>query len=141
MKSVQFRSGCPVSSLLDLIGDKWTMLVIRDIALFDKHTFNEFLQSEEAIATNILSDRLNKLCDERILERGRHNESKAKIYYKLTKRGIDLVPLLLEMAIWSDRHLPIDKKAKAFVKSVKENKPEVLKKIQAKLSALHQALK
>ena len=61
MEKIKFRSDCPISMILDLIGDKWTMLVIRDIALFQKHTFNEFLKSDEKIASNILSDRIAKL--------------------------------------------------------------------------------
>ena len=129
MEKIKFRSDCPISMILDLIGDKWTMLVIRDIALFQKHTFNEFLKSDEKIASNILSDRIAKLEQLGFIVKKEHGDSKAKIYYGLTKKGIDLLPIIFEMAIWSDKHLKVHTDAKPFIKSIKEDRVTVLKRI------------
>lgn len=129
MEKKNFRSDCPISSILDIIGDKWTMLVVRDIALFGKHTFNEFLLSEEKIASNILSDRLNKLERSKIIVKKSHPVSKAKIFYGLSEKGKDLIPVLFEMAIWSDKYLKISTDAKLFVKSVKNDRNLALERI------------
>ena len=120
MKKQNSRSDCPISLSLDIIGDKWTMLIIRDIAYFQKHTFNEFLQSDERIASNILSDRLNKLELSKVIVRKKHPDSKSKIYYALSQKGLDLVPILFEMAIWSEKYLKVGKNAKPFIESIKK---------------------
>ena len=129
MKSINFRSGCPISSVLDIMGDKWTMLIVRDIAMFGKHTFNEFLQSEEKIASNILSDRLNRLEKSKLIIKKKHPESKAKIYYDLAEMGKDLIPILFEMAIWSDKYIKINQDAKLLVESIKKDKSAALERI------------
>lgn len=127
MKEKNFRSNCPISQILDIIGDKWTILIIRDIAYFQKHTFNEFLQSDERMASNILSNRLNKLEAAGLIVKKQHPDSKAKIYYGLSRKGVDLIPILFEMAIWSDKYLNIDKDAKPFIQSIKNNRDSVFK--------------
>lgn len=129
MKEEKFRSDCPISQFLDIIGDKWTMLIIRDIAYFQKHTFNEFLQSEEKIASNILSNRLNKLEVAGLIVKKQHPESKAKIYYGLSSKGVDLIPILFEMAIWSEKYLNVGEDAKPFIQSIKKNRGSVFKGI------------
>lgn len=129
MKNENLRSDCPISMILDIIGDKWTMLIIRDIAYFNKHTFNEFLQSEEKMASNILSDRLNKLETAGIIVKKQHPLSKAKIYYGLSKKGADLIPILFEMAIWSGKYLSVGKGAKPFIQAIKKDRVSVFKDI------------
>lgn len=129
MKNENSRSECPISLILEIIGDRWTMLIIRDIALFQKHTFNEFLKADEKIASNILADRLNKLEASGLIVKKQHPESKAKIYYGLTVKGLDLIPLLFEMAIWSEKHLKVGTDAKPFIHSIKNDKASVLKSI------------
>ncbi len=93
------RSPCPVACTLDLIGDKWTMLVIRDMFL-GRTTFKEFSQSPERIATNILSDRLAKLVDSGLAERYPSNEVQGRDAYRLTKKGKSLKPVLMAMVKW-----------------------------------------
>lgn len=132
MEKELFRSRCPISMILDLIGDKWTMLVIRDIALFQKHTFNEFLKSDERIASNILSDRIGKLEQLGIIIKKQHPDSKAKIYYGLTMKGIELIPIIFEMAIWSEKHLNIHQDAIPLVQEIKKDKMSVLREIIVK---------
>jgi DNA-binding HxlR family transcriptional regulator len=98
------RSSCPLTSALDIIGDKWSLLIIRDIFL-GKKTFTEFLNSGEKIATNILSNRLELLtnCDLLMVTK-MPNDQKTKIYY-LTDSGIDMYPIIYEMMRWSERNL------------------------------------
>ena len=105
MKKIKKRSDCPISSALDIVGDKWSLLIIRDIAMSGKNTYNEFLKADEGIATNVLADRLSMLEMAGILVKEEHPESKAKIFYRLSVQGIDLLPVLVEIILWSDRYL------------------------------------
>ena len=131
MRKIKKRSFCPISSALDIVGDKWSLLIIRDIMMTGKHTYNEFLNSEEKIATNILADRLILLEEAGILLKEAHPESKAKHFYRLTKKGIDLLPILAEMILWSDKYLPVSPVSKEFAKQLRKNKEAVLKQIAA----------
>ena len=98
------RSTCPVTNLLDLIGDKWSILIIRDLFI-GRNTFSKMLQSPEGISTNILVDRLKKLVDSGFITFSKDpNDQKIK-YYSMTSKGIDLYPVLVEMALWSRKNL------------------------------------
>ena len=132
MAKVKKRSDCPISSALDLVGDKWSLLIVRDIMLTGKNTYNEFLASEEGIATNILADRLSMLEDVGILSKEEYR-GKAKSYYKLTEQGIDLLPLLVEMILWSDRYLAISPQAREFAKHLKRGKESIIKEVSTRL--------
>ena len=94
-----------------------------------KNTYNEFLKSEEKIATNVLADRLSMLEWAGILLKEEHPESKAKYYYRLTRQGIDLLPILVEMILWSDKYLPISKQAKELAKLLRKDKATVIKQM------------
>ena len=133
MKKIKKRSDCPISSALDIVGDKWSLLIIRDIVLSGKNTYNEFLNADEKIATNVLADRLSMLEEVGILLKEEHSESKAKYFYRLTKQGIDLLPVLVEIILWSDKYLSISPQAKQFAKSLRKNKSEIVKKISSGL--------
>jgi len=98
------RSTCPISSALDLLGDKWSLLVMRDVLLRGKSHYREFLASEERIATNILADRLARLEAAGVLERSGDDPRSGKQTYHATDKGKDLIPLLLETVRWSARH-------------------------------------
>lgn len=100
------RSTCPISSALDVFGDKWTLLVMRDLLLRGKVHYREFLASEEGIATNILADRLARLEDAGLVEKTAEAPRSGKQAYVATKKGRDLLPLLLEMMLWSAHHDP-----------------------------------
>jgi len=102
------RSVCPITNVLDLIGDKWTLLVIRDMIIEDKKYFGEFLQSKEKIATNILTNRLQLLENSGIVYKKKDPNHKQKIIYRLTEKGIDLFPILMENARWSLKYMPVD---------------------------------
>lgn len=98
------RSGCPISYALDLFGDRWTLLVLRDLVLRGKQRFREFLASDEGIASNILSDRLRRLEDSGIVSRKADPGDKRQIIYSVTDKGAGVVPVLLEMAAWGARN-------------------------------------
>ncbi|NBT88049.1 MAG: transcriptional regulator [Flavobacteriaceae bacterium] len=105
MMSIEFRSSCPISNTLDIIGDKWSLLIIRDLFI-GRSTYSEMLQAPENIATNILVDRLKKLISYGLI--GFHkkkNDGKTK-YYFLTDAGIDLMPLLCDIMNWKRKHHP-----------------------------------
>ena len=99
------RSECPVTNTLDLIGDKWTLLVIRDMLFFKKKSFNEFLESPEGIATNILTERLKRLEEHGIIKKRPYTKAPVRYEYILTRRGEDLRPLLMEMIRWGNTHI------------------------------------
>lgn len=104
LDNINFRSTCPVSSVMDIIGDKWSLIIIRDLFL-DRNTYSEFLKSPEGIATNILVDRLKKLTSYSLISYFKKpNDKKVKVYY-LTDLGIDLYPIICEMTIWHNKHL------------------------------------
>lgn len=133
MKKIKKRSFCPISSALDIVGDKWSLLILRDILLSGKNTYNEFLRSEEKIATNVLADRLAMLEETGILLNKEHPESKAKKFYYLSEKGIDLLPLLIEYILWSDKYLEISPEAKAFAKVLKKDKITQIQQISKAL--------
>ena len=98
------RSRCPVTFALDQLGDKWSLLIVRDLMFHGKKTYGEFLESGEGIATNVLADRLKRLETEGIIEKSRDPENKRRVLYNLTDKGFDLAPLLVEMVLWSARY-------------------------------------
>ena len=98
------RSGCGISCALDLLGDKWSLLVIRDMIFMKKQYFKEFLASYEGIATNILSDRLKRLENEGIVEKNQDPENKRQMIYTLTTKGRDLTPVLVDLLYWGATH-------------------------------------
>ncbi len=100
----QHRSGCPVSISLEIFGDRWSLLIIRDLMVRGFRTFQEFRGSGEGIATNILADRLRKLQRAGIIVAEPEARDGRKLNYRLTEKGIDLAPVLLELLIWGARH-------------------------------------
>ncbi|MGE0708962.1 MAG: winged helix-turn-helix transcriptional regulator [Planctomycetota bacterium] len=100
------RSPCPVVFALDLLGDRWTLLVIRDLALRGMSTYGELLAAGEGIATNVLADRLKRLEAADVLTKSRDPQHGARNRYRLTSKGLDLIPILVEMMRWSAKHDP-----------------------------------
>ena len=99
------RSECPITNTLDLIGDKWTLLLIRDMLFLKKKSFNEFLASPEKVATNILTERLKRLEEHGIIEKRPYQKNPLRYEYILTPRGEDLRPLVMEMIRWGNTHI------------------------------------
>jgi DNA-binding HxlR family transcriptional regulator len=100
------RSACPIANLLDLLGDRWTLLVVRDLLFLGNRRFGQLLSSPEGIPTNILTDRLRRLEERGLVEKVPYQERPPRYEYQLTPKGLDLLPVLKAMAEWSLRHLP-----------------------------------
>ncbi|MBW4443592.1 MAG: helix-turn-helix transcriptional regulator [Plectolyngbya sp. WJT66-NPBG17] len=100
------RSTCPIACTLDLIGDRWTLLIIRDMMFFKKQRFEEFLDSPESISTNILSDRLRKLEELNLIEKQPYSTHSRRMDYQLTEKGNSLRPVLRSMIKWGLANLP-----------------------------------
>ncbi|WP_172280553.1 winged helix-turn-helix transcriptional regulator [Chryseobacterium sp. LAM-KRS1] len=98
------RSDCPISCSLDIFGDKWSLLIIRDVMLRGKMSYSEFLHSEERIASNILVNRLSVLEAEKILVKEVSPLNKSKFIYSLTKKGADLLPIVIELMDWGAKY-------------------------------------
>ena len=105
LKLQESRSACPISAALELVGDKWSLLVIRDLLFRGKTQFGELLDASEGISTNILTQRLNKLEASGIIERQPYQENPVRYSYTLTRRGLELEPVLLELIDWGNRHI------------------------------------
>lgn len=103
--AVDSRSACPVACSLDLLGDKWTLLVVRDL-LLGKTTYSEFQNAPEGIPTNILAERLKRLLTAGIIEKSRYQERPVRYAYHLTKKGRDLRSVLLAMIDWGNKYIP-----------------------------------
>ena len=119
------RSGCPVSMSLDLFGDRWSLLIVRDMMVRGYRTFREFQRAGEGIATNILADRLQKLEDGGILEREPAAEDGRSTHYRLTAKGIALAPVLLELLIWGAHHEKTDAPC-AAIDAMERNRAAVI---------------
>lgn len=98
------RSGCPLNASVEILGDRWSLLIIRDMMLRGFNSYKEFLESYERIATNILADRLKRLEEYGIITTERDVLDGRKVVYVLTRKGIDLAPVLTEMVLWAAAH-------------------------------------
>jgi DNA-binding HxlR family transcriptional regulator len=135
MKKITGRSMCPISCTLDILGDKWTLLIIRDLMFAGKKTYGEFLQSEEKIATNILADRLVILEKAGIIEKKAFPGNKVKNLYQLTPKGIDLMPTLFEIILWGDKYFDIPDRIHLLAGEIRKDKNNALKNISKRLGA------
>lgn len=102
------RSGCPISIALETLGDAWSLLIVRDLMFKDRQTYNEFLLGGEGIASNILADRLRRLENDGIVEKKRDTSDARRFIYRLSAKGIELAPVLVELVIWSAQHEATD---------------------------------
>ena len=101
----EFRCNCPVTSAIDVLGDKWTLVIIKQMLLDGRKTFKDFSESDEAIASNILSSRLKMLEELAIIGKEKLPNNKKTNIYALTQKGIDLIPIIVELALWSDKYV------------------------------------
>jgi DNA-binding HxlR family transcriptional regulator len=126
----QRRSDCPINFALETFGDMWSLLIIRDIVYFGKKTYGDFLASDEGIATNILASRLLHLEQKGILIKKPYTPDKRKEVYLLTEKGLDLIPILLEMAGWSAQNDPQTSAPQAWIALVKADKEKMISLIR-----------
>src|SRR3954466_15716052 len=102
------RSGCPINLPLEILGDKWSLLIIRDMIFGNRRHFRELLtRSQEGIASNILADRLKRLVEQGIISKSDDPTHKQKGIYRLTEQGIELLPILAQMSVWGRKYLPV----------------------------------
>jgi DNA-binding HxlR family transcriptional regulator len=136
----EFRSGCPISSTLDVVGDKWSLLIIRDMLIKHKRTFKEISDSDERIAPSILSSRLRLLASYKLIFKTKAPDNKKENIYLLTEKGISLAPIIIEFSLWGDSNMrefnqidTIDgiKADKSFmIKTIQDNYKSVLVKFR-----------
>jgi DNA-binding HxlR family transcriptional regulator len=132
------RSGCPINLTLEILGDKWSLLVIRDIVFGNRRHFRELLtRSEEGIASNILSDRLKTLVDEGVLTKADDPSHKQKAIYSLTEKGIELLPVLAQMAAWGRKYLPVTAELSIRAQLLEEGGPKLWAEFMDELRELH----
>jgi len=103
--TIDFRCQCPISSALDIIGDKWTLLIVRDMLFDHKKTFKDFSTSAESIASNILSSRLKLLEEAGIIRKSKMVGNQKSNIYTLTEKGLGLLPVIAEITLWSDENI------------------------------------
>ncbi|HSE29325.1 MAG TPA: helix-turn-helix domain-containing protein [Candidatus Saccharimonadales bacterium] len=125
------RSDCPLNFALETLGDKWSLLIVRDMVFSGKLTYKEMLESNEKIATNILAQRLKMLEHAGIIEKqfDAERKSKTKQTYILTERGIDLIPTMVEMMLWSDTHSEL-KNSPDIITDARKNKEQAIAHLQ-----------
>lgn len=128
------RSDCPISCSLEMWGDKWSLLIIRDLMLKKECTYGDFLKADEKIATNILASRLQNLLDHGIIDKKDHPDNKLKIIYFLTQKGIDLIPVIVEINLWGDQYLTIPEERKKLLEYIKRDKEGFIKRAKDYLS-------
>ena len=136
----EFRSGCPISSTLDVVGDKWSLLIIRDMLIKHKRTFKEISDSDERIVPSILSSRLRLLASYKLIFKTKAPDNKKENIYLLTEKGISLAPIIIEFSLWGDSNMrefnqidTIDgiKADKSFmIKTIQDNYKSVLVKFR-----------
>lgn len=131
------RSGCPISLSLELLGDRWTLLIIRDLVFAGKRHFREFLQSDEGISSRTLSERLQTLVDEGILTRGEDPTHGLKAIYRLTEAGIDLLPVLATLGAWGSRHRKAADRLARIAEELAAGGAPALERMREKLRAEH----
>jgi len=128
----KFRCNCPITSALDILGDKWTLVIIKQMLLERKKTFKDFSESDEAIASNILSSRLKMMEEYKIISKEKLPDNKKTNIYLLTEKGLGLTPTIVELTLWSDsniREYHSSIMTDSRIEMVKNNKEESIKMI------------
>ncbi len=133
MKGIQHRSDCPIAFSLDYIGDKWVLLILRDLIFTNKSSYGDFLNSDEKIASNILADRLKMLEANGFIKSTVSPEKKNKFIYSLTQKGLDLIPVVVELMIWGSKYDTYE--SKEIVKKLQEDKEGTIKQLREKVLA------
>lgn len=125
------RSNCPISLVLETLGDKWSLLVLRDLIFTGKQRYQEFLNSDEGISTNILADRLVRLEKHRLISKSDDPDNKKQIIYKPTTKALDLLPVLYEMIRWGVKYNPRIDLTKPLLKKMETNEKALTREIRS----------
>ncbi|MFY0572779.1 winged helix-turn-helix transcriptional regulator [Archangium lansingense] len=136
--SVEHRSGCPINLSLEVFGDRWSLIILRDIIFGGRRHFRELLtQSEEGISSNILADRLKMLLDEGMITKADDPTHKQKAVYSLTEKSIELVPIFAHLGAWGRRHLPVTEELSIRAQLLEEGGPALWEQFMAELREAH----
>lgn len=134
---MKIRSHCPTNYGLEHFGDKWSLLIIRDLMFKGKRHYNEFFESDEQISTSVLGTRLKALEESGIISKSQDDVKKSRIRYSLTEKGIALIPLMVEMIIWSGTYDEQSAADSTFIKSATENRNNLLSELKKDLIQKH----
>jgi len=136
------RSGCPINLTLEVVGDKWSLLVIRDMMFGNRRHFRELLtKSDEGISSNILADRLKRLLEQGIISRDDDPSHKQKGIYSLTEQGIELLPILAQISGWGHKYLPVSEELGVRAKLLDEGGPKMWAEFMNELRETHLGLR
>lgn len=136
------RSGCPINLTLEVVGDKWSLLIVRDMIFGNRRHFRELLtKSEEGIASNILADRLKRLVEQGIVSRADDPTHKQKGIYSLTEQGIELLPVLAQMSVWGRKYLPVTEELSIRAQLLEEGGPKLWAEFMEELRETHLGVK
>jgi DNA-binding HxlR family transcriptional regulator len=127
------RSNCPINFVLETFGDKWTLLVVRDLMFKGKKYYGEFLKSDEGISTNILAERLQRLESHGIITKHKDPDHKSKFIYSLTEKGKALLPIMLEVTQWSSTYDSLTNTPREFVEALEGDKKAVIEEVLGRL--------
>ena len=127
------RSKCPLANSLDIFGDRWTLLILRDMIFAGKKQYREFLQSSEKISTNILADRLQRLVNEDILCKEVHPENKKVFDFYFTSKGLELIPIVVDIVAWGARYLPMSYVPEDFLGQVDKDRDGLIQRLKERL--------
>lgn len=134
----EHRSGCPINLSLEVLGDKWSLVIIRDMMFGNRRYFRELLHnSEERIASNILSDRLQRLAQHGLVTRAPDPSHKQKVLYSLTEPAIQLVPIMAHLGAWGRRHLPVTRELAVRAELLERGGPELWEQFMDELREQH----
>src|SRR5216684_3531119 len=133
MKRRHRKSDCPVHFALEVFGDAWTLLIIRDLMFKGGNSYTDFLRAEEGIATNVLADRLVRLEEDGVLEKEGRPGGASNSRYRLTSKGIDLLPIMLEIIGWSAKYDPKTAADRDFVRRLRGDRPTLETEIRSAL--------
>jgi DNA-binding HxlR family transcriptional regulator len=131
------RSGCPINLTLEVLGDKWSLLILRDMMFGNRRHFRELLRSEEGISSNILADRLKMLLDQGLVTKADDPSHKQKAIYSLTEKAIELLPVFAQIGAWGTRHLPVSEELSIRAKLLTEGGPAMWEDFMAELREAH----
>lgn len=131
------RSGCPINLTLEVLGDRWSLLILRDMMFGNRRHFRELLRSEEGISTNILAERLKRLQQEGLITRADDPSHKQKAIYSLTGKAIDLLPVFAQIGAWGTKHLPVTPELSIRARLLAEGGPKMWQDFMAELREEH----
>ena len=134
---MKVRSHCPINFTLEHFGDKWSFLIIRDLMFKGKRHYNEFLEGDEKVSTSVLGDRLRKLEKRGIISRSADKVKRSRIRYSLTKKGIDLLPILIDMIVWGGLNDESTEAPKEYIEEAVQNREALIERSRKNLIKEH----